>query len=79
MKIYRFVAVMTLFSISLVSSPPWPQDLGPQICKITNGIYVYVGKKLNSNCGIVSAQEGVVLIDPVPGFWAKTAILDLWH
>jgi cyclase len=39
------------------------QDLGPQIQKITDGIYVYVGKNLNSNCGIVLTQEGVVLID----------------
>ncbi len=39
------------------------QDLGPQIQKIKDGIYVYVGKNLNSNCGIVLTQEGVVLID----------------
>jgi cyclase len=31
--------------------------------KITDGIYVYVGTNLNSNCGIVLTQEGVVLID----------------
>jgi cyclase len=39
------------------------QDLGPNIQKIKDGIYVYVGKNLNSNCGIVLTQEGVVLID----------------
>jgi cyclase len=39
------------------------QDLGPQIKKFKDGIYVYVGKDLNSNCGIVLTQEGVVLID----------------
>jgi len=39
------------------------QDLGPQIRKLTDGIYVYVGKDFNSNCGIVITQEGVVLID----------------
>src|SRR5437870_4955320 len=39
------------------------QDLGPQIKKFKGGIYVYVGKELNSNCGIVLTQEGVVLID----------------
>jgi cyclase len=39
------------------------QDLGPQIKKIKDGIYVYVGKDFNSNCGIVLTQEGVVLID----------------
>lgn len=38
------------------------QDLGPPFKKIKDGIYVYVGKDLNSNCGIVLTQEGVVLI-----------------
>ena len=41
----------------------WGQDLDPQIRKITDGIYVYVGKNLNSNAGIVLTQEGVVLVD----------------
>ena len=39
------------------------QDLGPNIRKIKDGIYVYVGNNLNSNAGIVLTQEGVVLID----------------
>jgi cyclase len=39
------------------------QDLGPNIRKIKDGIYVYVGTNFNSNCGIVLTQEGVVLID----------------
>jgi cyclase len=41
----------------------WAQDLGPQVRKIKEGIYVYVGKNFNSNAGIVLTQEGVVLID----------------
>jgi cyclase len=39
------------------------QDFDPQIHKIKDGIYVYVGKNLNSNAGIILTQEGVVLID----------------
>lgn len=39
------------------------QDLGPQITKLGEGIYVYVGKNLNSNTGIVLTNDGVVLID----------------
>jgi cyclase len=39
------------------------QDLGPQITKLGEGIYVYVGKNFNSNTGIVLTNEGVVLID----------------
>jgi len=41
----------------------WGQDLDPQIRKIKDGIYVYVGKNFNSNAGIILTQEGVVLID----------------
>ena len=39
------------------------QDLGPQITKLKDGVYVYIGKNFNSNCGIVLTQDGVVLID----------------
>jgi len=39
------------------------QDLGPNIRKIKDGIYVYVGTNANSNCGIILTQEGVVLVD----------------
>src|SRR6266571_211001 len=39
------------------------QDLGPQVRKLEEGVYVYVGKNLNSNCGIVLTREGVVLVD----------------
>jgi cyclase len=45
------------------------QDLGPNIRKLKDGIYVYVGKDRpndagpESNVGIVLTQEGVVLID----------------
>jgi cyclase len=41
----------------------WAQDLGSQIKQIKDGIYVYVGKEFNSNCGIILTEEGVVLID----------------
>ena len=41
----------------------WAQDLDPQIKKFRDGIYAYVGKNLNSNCGIILTQDGVVLID----------------
>jgi len=61
----------TKFAISLLSivfglafaSGLSAQDLGPHFKKVKDGIYVYVGKNLNSNCGIVLTQDGVVLID----------------
>lgn len=62
MKI-KFSAVLLAAALCISAAPLAAQDLGPQIKKITDGIYVYVGKNLNSNCGIVLTQEGVVLID----------------
>src|SRR5215475_4163884 len=52
-------AVFSLLAVPVL----WAQDLGPQIKQIKDGIYVYVGKEFNSNCGIILTQEGVVLID----------------
>jgi cyclase len=52
-------ACVGLLSVQILAA----QDLAPNIQKIKDGIYVYVGKNLNSNCGIVLTQEGVVLID----------------
>ena len=52
-------AALSLLFVRVLSA----QDLDPQIKKIKDGIYVYVGKEFNSNCGIILTQEGVVLID----------------
>src|SRR6266849_7542567 len=52
-------AVIPFFAAGLASA----QDLGPQIRKLEDGVYVYVGKNFNSNCGIVLTRDGVVLID----------------
>ncbi len=62
MKIKSFAALFAA-ALAFIAAPAPAQDLGPQIKKITEGIYVYVGKNLNSNCGIVVTQDGVVLID----------------
>lgn len=58
------LALAFVLSVSLLTAGSLAaQDLGPNIRKITDGIYVYVGNNLNSNAGIVLTQEGVVLID----------------
>src|SRR5215510_9402113 len=62
MKTKLMPILAAVFSL-LVVPVLWAQDLGPQIKQIKDGIYVYVGKEFNSNCGIVLTQEGVVLID----------------
>src|SRR6059036_75079 len=62
MKEKPALVLAAIISLLLVRSIE-AQDLGPQIKKFKDGIYVYVGKELNSNCGIVLTQEGVILID----------------
>ena len=39
------------------------QDLGPQVKKLAEGVYAYVGTNYQSNSGIVLTQDGVVVID----------------
>src|SRR5437870_5416453 len=62
MKAKPALVLAAIISLLLVRSIE-AQDLGPKIKKFKDGIYVYVGKELNSNCGIVLTQEGVILID----------------
>src|SRR5437773_8721518 len=62
MKAKPALVLAAIISLLLVRSIE-AQDLGPQIKKFKDGIYVYVGKELNSNCGIILTEEGVVLID----------------
>jgi len=59
----RLTLILALCIGLFLTEPLAAQDLGPNIRKIKDGIYVYVGTNFNSNCGIVITQEGVVLID----------------
>ena len=59
----RLISVLAVGLSLLFVRVSSAQDLSPQIKKLKDGIYVYVGKEFNSNCGIVLTQEGVVLID----------------
>jgi hypothetical protein len=60
MKLKNALAVfVSFFAVGFALA----QHLGPQIRKLEDGVYVYVGKNFNSNCGIVVTREGVVLID----------------
>src|SRR5437660_1723052 len=75
MKAKPALVLAAIISLLLVRSIE-AQDLGPQIKKFKDGIYVYVGKELNSNCGIVLTQEGVILIDSGHNPTDSRAILD---
>ena len=72
-KLLLAVAASLYFVIAWVAQA---QDLPPNIKKIKEGIYVYVGNNFNSNCGIVITQEGVVLIDSGHNPTDSRAILD---
>ena len=75
MRITAAAALATIVGFAAGGSE-MAQDLGPQIKKLGEGIYVYVGKNLNSNCGIVLTQDGVVLIDSGHNPTDSRAILD---
>ena len=62
MKNKTAAALASFASLAFIGSAS-AQDLGPQIQKMGEGIYVYVGKNFNSNTGIILTDEGVVLID----------------
>jgi cyclase len=59
----KAAASLVAFVGFVTSAPAFAQDLGPQITKFGDGIYVYVGKNFKSNTGIILTQDGVVLID----------------
>ena len=58
------LSICAAFALSLVfAASPQAQDLGPNIHKIKDGIYVQHGREVNSSVGIILTNEGVVLID----------------
>jgi cyclase len=75
MRAKPFVVLAAILTLVLARSLA-AQDLGPQIKKFKDGIYVYVGKEFNSNCGIILTQDGVVLIDSGHNPTDSRAILD---
>jgi cyclase len=60
---FKATGTLTILAWFLFMGLAAAQDLDPQIRKLKDGIYVYVGKNFNSNCGIILTQEGVVLVD----------------
>jgi cyclase len=55
-----------LFAVAcawLLALPVEAQDLGPNVRKIKDGIYVYAAKAQDSNVSIIQTKEGVVMID----------------
>ena len=62
MKI-RAAGTLAIFAWFALIGAASAQDLGPQVRKLADGIYVHVGNNFQSNSGIVLTQDGVVVID----------------
>src|SRR5256885_15302862 len=56
----RLLAVVCAWLLAL---PVQAQDLGQNVRKIKDGIYVYAAKPQDSNVSIIQTKEGVVMID----------------
>jgi cyclase len=54
------LAILASFALT---GAVFAQDLGPQVKKLADGVYVHTGKGFDSNSGIILTQEGVVVID----------------
>ena len=57
------MATLALAASFACAAPAFAQDLGPNVRKLADGVYAFVGENFNSNAGIVLTQDGVVLID----------------
>ncbi|MBI3047847.1 MAG: MBL fold metallo-hydrolase [Acidobacteria bacterium] len=57
------VLVGAMICSSLLPSLAGAQDLGPNVRRIKDGIYVQSAREVNSTVGIVLTRDGVVLID----------------
>src|SRR4030088_1267278 len=54
---------LTIFAACTFIGAAGAQDLGPQVKKLANGVYVHMGRGFESNSGIVLTQDGVIVID----------------
>jgi cyclase len=59
-KTAGMLAIAATFALA---GPAFTQDLGPQVKKLADGVYVRVGNNFESNAGIILTQDGVILID----------------
>src|SRR5215472_13727801 len=55
--------ILATFAALALTGASFAQDLGPQVKKLADGVYVHTGKGFESNSGIILTQDGVVVID----------------
>ena len=68
---------LTIFAGFALVGSALAQDLGPQVRKLADGVYVVAGVNYNSNSGIVLTQDGVVVIDTGQNAIEARKILDI--
>ena len=71
-----FLVGMTVIVGLCVTGPALAQDLGPDVKKLADGVYVY-SKDYDSNVGIIITQDGVVLIDTGQNPNESLVVMDL--
>src|SRR4051812_40301447 len=72
----RAATALAIFASLTFASSAFAQDLGPNVRKLADGVYVVVGNNFNSNAGIVLTQDGVVVIDTGQNAVEARKILD---
>jgi cyclase len=68
---------LAIFAGFTLVGSAFAQDLGPQVQKLADGVYVVAGVNYNSNAGIVLTQDGVVVIDTGQNAIEARKILDI--
>jgi cyclase len=76
MQLKASTALAIFASLAVTAAAP-AQDLGPQVRKLSDGVYVVAGTNFNSNAGIVLTQDGVVVIDTGQNAIEARKILDI--
>ena len=59
----NMVGALAIFALCAFIGNAGAQDLGPQVRKLADGVYVHAGRGFESNSGIILTKEGVVVID----------------
>ena len=59
----KTTGTLAIFASFALIGSAFAQDLGPQVRKLADGVYVHTGKGYESNSGIILTQDGVVVID----------------
>jgi glyoxylase-like metal-dependent hydrolase (beta-lactamase superfamily II) len=59
----KIAVALAIFAAGAFIRSASAQDLGPQVKKLADGVYVHTGRGFESNAGIILTQDGVVVID----------------